>query len=396
MSWLTEIVDQHKEFESPISFVYWAALTSISAVMKDQVWLDKYLYKLYPNIYVMFHADSGVKKSPPVNMAKNLVKRVNNTHIITGRSSIQGILKDMGTAETRPGGIIASKSCVFICSAELTSSLVEDKAATTILTDLFDRQNNEGQWRSLLKMESFELKNPTVTMLTATNEAHSSDFFTGKDIHGGYIGRTFIIYEPKSKVINSLMFPPEKIPNLDEDAKYLKELAKLKGPFQMDESTRKFFDSWYKDFRVSIENSEDKTGTLNRFDDSVLKVAMLISLANKPELIITKEAVEEAISHCEKLVGNVRKTTLHSGKSQWTNEKAILINELVSRESHMISRQQLNKKYWANANASEWDEIVSSLEVAGVLKLEMHGNMPVYVMPDNVVEQWKHYFKGKR
>jgi hypothetical protein len=396
MSWLTELIDQHKEFESPITFVYWAALTSISAVVKDQIWFDKYLYKLYPNIYVMFHADSGVKKSPPINMAAKLVKMVNNTHMIQGRSSIQGILKDMGTSETRPGGVIVDKSNVFICSAEMSSSLVEDKAALDILTDLFDRQNRIGEWRSLLKMESFELKNPTVTMLTATNEAHSDEFFTGKDIHGGYIGRTFIIHEHKSKIINSLMFPPEKLPNLDESAKYLKELSKLKGPFEMDTEVRQYFDQWYRDFRIGIENSEDRTGTLNRFDDSVLKVAMLISLAEQPCLKITKSAIESAIVSCEKLVGNVRKTTLTKGRGQRTNEMAILIKELVDRDGHMISRQQLNRKYWMNATAVEWDEIVYSLEAQGALKVEVHGNMPVYVMSESEVEKWSHYFKGKR
>src|SRR6266850_2123509 len=389
MSWLTDIIDQHKEFETPISFIYWGALASISAVVTDKIWFDKYLYKLYPNVYVMLHADSGVKKSPPINMAKQLVKKVNNgTHIITGRSSIQGILKEMGTSYTQPGGKIINKAHAFICSAELTSSIVSDPIATTILTDLFDRQNNEGDWKSLLKMETFQLKDPIVTMFTATNEAHSSEFFTGKDVHGGYFGRTFIIYEPKTKVINSLMFPPSIVPDYNKFSEYLKEILKLSGAFHMDLPTRRFFDSWYKDFRVTIESNTDKTGTLNRFDDSVLKVAMLISLGEKPELTITKRAIENAIELCEGLVGNIRRTTLGKGKSQWAPEKALLIEELMRRDNHAISRQQLNRKYWMNANLDEWDAIVLSLEAAGVLKIETHGHTILYVMPDNVFKEY--------
>jgi hypothetical protein len=75
---------------------------------------------------------------------------------------------------------------------------------------------------------------------------------------------------------------------------------------------------------------------------------------------------------------------------------AILIKELVDRDGHMISRQQLNRKYWMNATAAEWDEIVYSLEAQGALKVEVHGNMPVYVMSESEVEKWSHYFKGKR
>ena len=93
-NWLTSLVDQHNELESPRSFWFWAGLAAISAVVKDNIWINKQIYNLYPNIYVMFHADSGLKKGPPVSMSKQLVKAVNNTRIISGRSSIQAILKE--------------------------------------------------------------------------------------------------------------------------------------------------------------------------------------------------------------------------------------------------------------------------------------------------------------
>ena len=116
----------------------------------------------------MLHADSGLKKGPPVNLAKKLVKRVNNTRIISGRSSIQGMLKELGEGYSLPGGQIVKKSVAFIAASEFSSSIVEDKAAMTILTDLYDRNWNEGEW-TLLKMENFTLKDPTITLLVATN-----------------------------------------------------------------------------------------------------------------------------------------------------------------------------------------------------------------------------------
>jgi hypothetical protein len=164
-------------------------------------------------------------------MAKQLVKAVGGTRIISGRSSIQGILKDLGTAQTQPGGKVNAKATAFICSSELTSSIVEDKVATDILTDLYDRQYNLGEWRSLLKMESFVLKDPTITMLTATNDAHSTDFFGKKDVHGGYFARTFIISEHKRHRANSLLVPLINPPNYTSLADYLKEISKLSGGF---------------------------------------------------------------------------------------------------------------------------------------------------------------------
>ncbi len=232
MNWLEALLSQHQELESPQQFWLWSILAAISAVVKDNIWINRQVYCLYPNIYVMLHADSGLKKGPPISLAKQLVKAVNNTRIISGRSSIQGILKELGTASTQPGGRVVTKSTAFICSSELTSSIVEDKVANDILMDLYDRQYNVGEWRSLLKMETFNLKDPTITMLTATNEAHSNDWFGKKDVLGGYFARTFIVSATKRNRSNSLLVPLTNPPKYDEAITYLKEVAKLQGAFK--------------------------------------------------------------------------------------------------------------------------------------------------------------------
>lgn len=421
MNWLQEIVHQHNELESPQSFWYWGAIAAISAVVKDQVWMNRQIYNLYPNIYVMYHAESGMKKGPPVSMARQLVKQVNNTRIISGRSSIQGILKDLGTAYTSPGGKVNSKSVAFICSSELSSSIVEDKVATRILTDLYDRQYNIGEWRSLLKMETFELKDPTITMLTATNEAMSEDFFTRSAIQGGYFARTFIIYEKESQNINSLVYPLANPPNYVSSAAYLKELVKLNGEFaplaQMDRNDEfKFkkliggrdvyfnevgymYDNWYKNFRetIKVQEQKDETGTLNRFGDSVLKVAMLLALSRKPCLIIDEESMAEAILECEKLLGNVRKTTMgKQGVSQSSLFKTTVLMELLNRENHSISRTVLMKKMWTYyENATEFDELMLAFNEAGIIQTQSMGNQIIYVMPESQVTELRVFMAGK-
>lgn len=420
MSWLNEIIHQHRELESPKSFWYWSAIAAISAVVKDQVWMNRQIYNLYPNIYVMLHAESGMKKGPPISMARQLVKPVNNTRIISGRSSIQGILKDLGTAYTSPGGKIQTKSVAFICSSELSSSIVEDKVATKILTDLYDRQYNVGEWRSLLKMETFELKDPTITMLTATNEAMSEDFFTRSAIQGGYFARTFIIYEKEGQTNNSLVYPLEVTPNYTKDAEYLKKLATLKGPFApmaslVQEQEFKYrrtkhgrevwfnevgllYDDWYESFREMVKVGEkDETGTLNRFGDSVLKVAMLLSLAREPQLWITPEAMQEAIVECEKLLGNVRKTTMgKQGISQSAVLKTHIIMELLGRENHQVTRTVLMKKMWQHYSTSqEFDDLMQSFDATGLITTSSVGNQILYTMPEAQVKELQEFMKGK-
>lgn len=421
MTFVDEIVHEHSEYESPLDFWRWAALCSISAVIKDQVWINRYIYKLYPNIYVMLHAESGLKKGPPVNMAARLVSKINNTRLITGRSSIQGILKEMGTSKTLPGGKIESASSVFICSSELTSSIVEDKVAADILTDLYDRHYRIGDWKSLLKMESFNIKNPTVTMLSATNEAHTDGFFAKKDFQGGFFARTFIIVANKRNKPNSLIIPPKYIPSEENALNYLKKIAKLSGPFRdfasleeddyycvkgCDEDRTVYFSragklyhDWYNDFISQLDQQEikDETGTLNRFGDSVLKVAMLLSLSEQPKLEITEKAIEESIKICEKLVGNIRKTSLgKKGISNTSILKALIINELLERENHQVTQTILMKKFWMHFSTNdEFNDLMSSFDSAGMIKNQTIGNQIVYYMPSDMVEEMKKFMAGK-
>ena len=423
MTWLEKLLAQHNELESPTNFWLWGGLAAISAVVKDNIWLDRQIYNLYPNIYVMFHAESGLKKGPPISMAKQLVRGVGGTRIISGRSSIQGILKELGTAQTQPGGKVINKSTAFICSSELTSSIVEDKVATDILTDLYDRQYNIGEWRSLLKMEQFNLKDPTITMLTATNEAHSNDFFAKKDIHGGYFARTFIVSESKRNRANSLIIPLKNPPKYPDHIDYLKVLSNLKGPFKplgsiepteectipynehVTGETNYFSDAglvyqkWYENFidTVLTQDLKDDTGTLNRFGDSVLKVAMLLALCRSPDLYIDTDSMNLAIQYSEKLIGNVREMTHgKKGLSEAKNIKNLIIQEFLTRETHSISRAMLLKQMWAHyKDAGELDDIMLSFDQAGMIKTQSIGNQVIFVMPDGQVQEYKRRFAGK-
>lgn len=422
-TWLDDLVEQHKEFESPLSFWKWSGMAAISAVVKDQIWLPRYLYNLYPNIYVMLHAESGLKKGPPVAMAGKLVSQVNNTKIIQGRASIQAILKEMGTATSLPGGKISPANTAFICSSELAASIVNDPVATTILTDLYDRHYRYDDWASLLKMETFKLKDPTVTMLSATNDAMSASFFDKSAFQGGYFARTFIIYENKRNRSNSLMIPPDHIPDYNKAALYLKSLTTLRGPFiplgakqqndihsipYTDRETKKVgylnevglvYQEWYDDFVDTIDRQEvkDTTGTLNRFGDSVLKVAILLSLSKSASLEIDIGSMREAIELCEKLIGNVRRATMaKEGMSEARSIKSHIIYEFLNDPLHTIQRVTLMKRMWMHfSSAEEFDEIMNSFDQAGMITIENKGNIIYYVMPPNQVDELKNFLEGK-
>jgi hypothetical protein len=412
MDFLQELMDSTAELESPRSFFWWAGLTAVSAVVMDNVWLSRgeqegstsNFYNLYPNIYVMLHADSAMKKGPPVNLIKDLVKKASNglPKIISGRSSIQGMLKLLGTAQSVPGGKILNKSAGFIASSEFTSSIVEDRAAMTILTDLYDRNWNDGEWKSLLKMEEFSLKDPILTLLAAINEAHFDDFIGAKDVHGGFMGRMFVIAESQTATFNPLINKLQRVPDRGKLIEHLHNVSKLRGPFASLANTPqgKYYHDWYMDFYQNIRTQKvkDETGTLGRFGDSVLKIALCISLSRSLDLEIDMTTMQQAIEVSEKLITNVRKTTLgKKGKAENLYLKTLIMQELLTREPHMITRENLMKKCFMHySSVDEFNEVMAVFLEVGMLVVENKGNTMLYIMPDNKVQELQDHVAGKK
>lgn len=401
MKWLNELIRMHSDMESPRSFFLWSGLATISAVVKDNVWMDRGgKYNLYPNIYVMLYADSGMKKGTPVALAKNLVKAVNNTNIITGRASIQGILKRMGTGRTSPGGKVTTKSVAFYAASEFTSSLVADPAALDILTDLYDRHYNPDEWESLLKMEDFKLKDPCLSMLVATNEAHFEDFVANKDMKGGFIGRMFVIAESEVSHLNSLWKKSAVIFDKDKLVVYLKEVSTLAGEIGWEnDEVGMYYDRWYQEFytHVKKEKIKDPTGTINRFGDSILKIAMLLSMSDSLDKLIHMEHIVTAIEMGEKLIGSMRKsTTQMKGSTTNSQLKNIILNELYERRGSPITRQILMKKtYLHYRDAEEFDAVMTSFKEAGYCSIEPMGANTLYAITNGQLIEFDNYYKGK-
>src|SRR6187401_1168101 len=208
MSWINLLYEATDNAETPRSFVFWAGICSISAVVSPNVYLNKAgKYHLHPNIYCLLVAKSGLGKSLPISISKKLVKMVGNTRVISGRSTIQKIIKDLSIAETdEKTGVPKFKDARgYIASGEFATSMQRDLDLFTILTDLYDTHANVDGWVNSTKTGGAEyLKAPCITLFSGASPEHFEDYIPKVNIMGGFIGRTLLIYEEKRWKIDSL------------------------------------------------------------------------------------------------------------------------------------------------------------------------------------------------
>lgn len=391
MTWLSDFMDATIEAESPRSYFWWSGLAAISAVTNNKIWVDKYIYKLNPNLFVFLVGSSGLVKSAPVAIARRIVEESEEVKVISGRASIQKIVHELGQVWTLESKKILAESTAFICSSEFASSLVADDDSLTILTDLHDTHYHTGTWRNLLKSGSDILKHPCLSILSATNEVHFDSKIDQRSMMGGFIARTILVVETKRSRINALLDPPEVEFNPSKFVPYLQEIAKLKGPFTITTKAKEVFKTWYHDYRS--RDIEDPTGTASRMYDRVMKVAMNLSLAAEPVLILREANAIEAIDVCLNGVTEANKATVRSGKKELAEKAGKLIELLVVAENCEMRRKKVLEKGWGHFDHIDLDRIVETLEQAGLMESENRGGILFYRLTSVAIN---HYLKEKK
>lgn len=394
-SWIEEVLDATKDAESPKAFFYWSALAAISAVVKGSVYTIRYFgdveTRLYPNIYVLLIARSGLRKGFPVYLAKSLVTEVGNTRVISGRNSIQGIIKDLATTVSAPGRPPLRDACGFIISGEFSTVLIRDPEALTILTDLHDGHFNP-EWKNTLKGSGVEeLKGVNITLLGAMNQTHFKDMVTAKEITGGFIGRTMLVEENTRASKNPAITRPERVFDTKILSKYLKELSLLSGPFLWSVRGQEAFIEWY--MKYEPEKREDKTGTANRMHDQVLKVAMLLSLSREPKLVLEESDIISAISTCGKFEKAAKSITSgHGGTSEFGPKIKMVMERLVEADGKAVKRSYLLTKHYEDMDAFDLDRVMVTLIQSGAAMERVVGKDQLYFATPELLESFKKFY----
>ena len=390
MSWIDRIVQSTEESESPERFFFWGGLTALSAVVRKNVYLNRYFYKLYPNIYTLFVARSGLRKGSPVTLTRTLVEEVKCTRIVLGRSSMPQVIKDLSKAYSTEEGRVIKEAHGFIVSGEIAAFFVKDPDALTILTDLYDTHAYEKEWRNSLKGTGIDvLKSPCITMLGATNEDHFSDAIPPNAVGGGFIARTFLIFEDKRRGVNPLLSPPSNLTPIKDLAEYLHEVAKCSGEFRLSSPAEHMYDKWYRSFATQDHN--DPTGSLERVHDGILKVSMLLSLAEDLDMVVHQRHLEQAMEVCLKCTGGMRQVTMGQGKSTLAYATRLVLQELIRRPDHKTERSKVLQKFWGQFDSFDLDRIIETLEGAGAITVQRSGKTVIYTLKQGTLEQYTKY-----
>ena len=158
----------------------------------------------------------------------------------------------------------------------------------------------------------------------------------------------------------------------------MKEVSKLKGKMRFDIDAKMEYDSWYVPLRETYRTNPDKTGVVPRMHTGVLKLAVILAIAKRLDLIVKKEDIQEGIEECMSLLPNYSGFQMTVGKSPEAVAGSLLLDEMW-RCGGSITKQAFLVKYWYEVSAETLQKLVITLNEAGMIVLDMR-NAEAYVM----------------
>jgi len=363
MSWLDLLIEATDFVETPKQWIYWSGLCTISAIASPNVRINKQgAYLLAPNLYVLLVGRSGLGKGFGPSVSRKLVKMVNNTRVISGRGTIEGIISELARVKADANGHIPFKdSRGYICSGEFASTLYEAKHALTILTDLYDSHANP-EWENTLKNSPVEkLTRPCITLLSGANQDMFDMTVDKRHMGGGFIGRTLLIPAEKRYRSNAMIDEDAPDVNYEMLSRHLKELAQIppNSIMKWDKQAKEVYNAWFYPYRE--KEHDDKTGTMDRLNDHIIKIATCIALARSTELMLRPVDVEKAIEVSTNLSFTARKVAGMQGKSSISSHLKSFLTIMFTSDDYELTRAQILTKGFGDFSSEDLDQVVNTL-----------------------------------
>lgn len=375
MSFVDSYLEHTKLYESPKSFWLWSAYAAIAGVLRDNIWIKDGDGRLYPNIYVLFIAGSAQKKGRPITTSSKLVYEVGNVNVISGRTSIQAILMEIGHTETdkTTGKIKKGGSAIFF-APELSAGIVADDQAIQILTDIYD-YSPIPHITNLVGRGKTKLEKVVFSMLAGSNEELLKDFINSKAIYGGLLGRIFLVMPSEFRPGNS--FPLGDAEKLREIQGELGKIAELAGEIEFTEEGMASYAKWYIPFREGSRKVSDKTGVVGRLPTNVKKLAIILA-ANQLSMQVKSCHIDEAIEICIGLLPNYKFFAFSAGKSD-IKEAGIIVFEALAKTG-VLQYKELIRNHWNDCDPETFDKALGAFELAGIIQSTTSGSSRSFVL----------------
>lgn len=375
-NWLLKFKDWcEPRSESPHTFIFWAGLFAISATVRKHVWIPKSIlgsWNCYPNLYVSFIAPAGLRKTTTMLYADELLHTLGKDILPSAPTLITQAALLQELVESKDGSI-------YITASELASFISKSKAEMfEFLTDCYDTSKP-------LKARTVgrgieEVKSPCLNLLGCATPEWVAANMPADVIGGGFASRMMFVYEEEPR--RRQMYYRELNHDILEEYKQslvndLAHIGLIEGEFDIEDEAELFMEDMYNTWSREIKTRDPRIkGYYERKHIHVHKVAMLMSLATKDELMLNITDFKAAIKVIELIERKMINVFAHIGKNEYTADIDGIRDFIKIRTT--VTRANVYRTFQSNARPEIIESMITALKIMGDIKESIEAGETVY------------------
>jgi len=345
--------------ESPDIFHFWIAMSMISATLRRNIWIDQDAYKIYPNQYVILVAESAsCRKSVAMELGLDLLLANKDIRAVHERTTLEGLTDLMNRVTVSPTGKIRPDGSVLLHADELSNMFSKASYITDLVSFLTAAYTSKARLDFLTRNKGFvQVRNPCPSLLAGTTPGQMGEIFPTIAISSGFLGRVLMVTakrghrEPEPKIRKELR------QSLIDD---LYDMSLLQGEIKLTPKCRARFNEWYRAMEGSPSPNLDSF--YERKHDHVLKTAMLLSVSESNDMIITDTHFEAALDAIEFLEQGMIRTVEFIGATAKSDIGELLVRMIKKNAPEPISHSVLMRRVYKRIqDGEEFNKIIETL-----------------------------------
>lgn len=373
--------------EAPDAFHFWTGVSTIAGAVRRRVWVDEYIYDITPNFYIILVAPAGVAtKSTTVNLGQSLLEKVPYVKFGPNSGSWQGIGDALQESimyfKLNPDDETEKPipmSPLTIVASELGTFLrPEDSHAMSFLTDTWDGKRHTFRHKTKHSGE-IGVVNPWMNIIGATTPTWIRNNVPEEMIGEGLFSRIiFVAEDTKRKLVArpSKEIRSQEFYRLEEWLiEDLIHISNLVGKMDYTPEADEWMTNWYAEHNRHrpIHMASDRfSGYLSRKQTHLIKLAMILSIAQRDTLMLECKDLDEANSILAGTEQSMLKVFESIGVVSEAQHMATLLQYV--RTYGWISGRDLRKLTMNTISTADFERALHSAIEANLLQVTVRDN----------------------
>lgn len=398
-NWIGTYLEYTKESESPETYHLWAALSSIAAAVRRNVWLDQGLYVLFPNLYIAFVGPPArTAKSTALYLARSVMADVSAIKMGPEACSREELIRQMAESKY-------DNQCAMTIHSSEFSDFIDTSGILMIqfLTSIYDGNYAPPKgWNYATKHQGKDfIINPFLNVIFGTTPSYLAESMPDNIVGHGFASRAIVVYEERERHENSL--PDNLDPALRKAlAEDLQHISHLRGQFkwggeltdQTNRSGRRLteaeltYDQYYKSLYKNVPADHRIEGFHWRKKTHVLKVAMLLSLAERDDLTITSADINTAVQFLHDLEPQMARAYSAVGKFEHATTLERIGNQIRAAGAAGLPIEEVYKRNYFAGDDYTLERLMGTLKKGGIIKEERLPSVAVRLKASNGQLPW--------